>query len=403
VYLLVGAMLASAPSGQWVRPGDLAAGVAGHHPYWNAGTSVVESDADLGVRAFVFGVLFQLRLVEAARDRAGEYWVRLSPFGRSVLLGEPAPPSPSGFPQTLLVQPNYEVLVYRQGMTPELIAQLSRFAVWKTVGAACTMELQADRLYRGLESGLTFGEVEQTLARHGMRPIPSTVHDALRSWARKRERVVVFPSATLLEFASPADLDDAVARGLIDQRVSPVIGLKYDEQSIDYRHLRLIGNRDYEARPEQCVRVDEDGVTLGVDASRSDLLLETELARFAERLEGGSDGQRRYRLTQKSLRSAREIGSTLQSIDEWLVTRSGAGLSAAARLLAGAHELPPVRVGRLLVVRVASPEIADGLMQWPETRRHIEDRLGPRALLVPEENLAALLEQLRALGLAVDP
>jgi hypothetical protein len=54
-----------------------------------------------------------------------------------------------------------------------------------------------------------------------------------------------------------------------------------------FRHFRLTWMRDYALPPEKCVGIEDDGVTLSVDLARSDLLLETEVPRFAD-LIGGS-------------------------------------------------------------------------------------------------------------------
>jgi hypothetical protein len=43
-------------------------------------------------------------------------------------------------------------------------------------------------------------------------------------------------------------------------------------------------------------------------------------------------------------------------------------------------------------------EIADGLLQWPETRALIEARLGPTTLAVAEEAVPLLRERLKAMG-----
>ena len=56
--------------------------------------------------------------------------------------------------------------------------------------------------------------------------------------------------------------------------------------------------------------------------------------------------------------------------------------------------------GRLLVLYAPSPEAADGLLQWPETRALIEGRLGPTALIVAEANTRALQARLDALGIS---
>src|SRR5207237_4264227 len=125
---------------------------------------------------------------------------------------------------------------------------------------------------------------------------------SLRTWADKRERISVYPSATLFEFADPSDLNEALARGLPGVRLSERLLIVVDEKAVDFRHFRLLGTRDYALPPEKCVAVDGDGVTLSVDVSRSDLLLEIELQRFAEPLDSaGVNGKHRYRLTPASL------------------------------------------------------------------------------------------------------
>jgi hypothetical protein len=174
------------------------------------------------------------------------------------------------------------------------------------------------------------------------------------------------------------------------------------EEGIEFRHFRLTGTRDYALPPEKCVHVESDGVTLSVDLARSDLLLETELPRFAELVGGSSaNGRRPYRLTPESLRAGRSGGMALTALEIWFRQRTGQPLPAAARLLmtAGQAEVPQLR--RHLVLHVAAEELADGLMQWPQTRELIAERLGPTALVVTEENVAALRERLNAAGITL--
>jgi hypothetical protein len=172
-----------------------------------------------------------------------------------------------------------------------------------------------------------------------------------------------------------------------------------DEQAIDFRHFRLTGTRDYALSPEKCVAVDSDGVTISVDVGRSDLLLEIQLQRFAEPVDSlGSNGQHRYRLTPGSLASSGEGGLGVRELDEWFVQRSGQPLSAAARLLLTGSRAPPPEVRPQLVLRVATPELADGLLQWPGTRALIRERLGPTALVIAEEDMELLRQRLEELG-----
>jgi hypothetical protein len=257
-------------------------------------------------------------------------------------------------------------------------------------------------VYRALESGLSFEDILQTLEQHGMRVLPPSVLESLRTWANKRERISIFPTATLFEFGSPEDLSEAVARGLAGVRISDRLLVVAGEGTIDFRHFRLTGTRDYSLPPEKCVEVDADGVTLAVDLVRSDLLLETELHRFAEPLDGPTvNARRRYRVTPTSLVRGRESGLSQRDLEEWFYQRSGQALSPAALLLLNGAQLAPPELRNQLVLHVASEELADGLVQWPGTRALIRERLGPTALVVAEEDVPILRERLATIGTTV--
>jgi hypothetical protein len=402
-YLLAFLLLDRLSDGAWADPEAVEQWVVGHHPYWHSPAKPAARKPVVGLAAFLLGFAYPLRLLQATRSATGGWLVRLSPVGRWLLGSAEAPPAVPSYPQTLLVQPNLEIVAYRQGLTPGLILELSRFAAWKSLGAACTLQLQPESVYRGLQSGHNFETIVQTLARHGMRPTPPAVVESLRTWSDKRERISVYPSATLFEFASADDLTEALARGLAAVRVADRLALVADESSIDFRHFRLTGTRDYLLPPEKCVEVGDDGVTLTVDLSRSDLFLETEILRFAEPADGGAPGRRPFRLTPASLESARRSGLSVTALEDWFLQRTGRPLSPAARLLLTASDQPGAELRRELILHVAGAEVADGLMQWPGTRSLIERRVGPTALAVADEHVAELRRRLEALGLAVRP
>jgi hypothetical protein len=313
----------------------------------------------------------------------------------------PRPPATVAHSQTLLVQPNLEIVAYRQGLTPALISALSRFAAWKAIGPACTLQLQPDTVYRALESGWDYESILRTLEQHATRPAPPSVLESLRTWANKRERLQIYSAAALFEFNTPEQAETALSRGLPGIRLTERILLIPNEASIDYRHFRLIGTRDYSIPPDQCVDVGDDGVTLTIDPSRSDLLLETELRRFAEPADrSGANGRLQYRLTPGSLATGRSHGLNIHVLEEWFTERTGRPLTPAARLLLTGPLLGPCELRRPLVLHVETAGLADGLMQWPGTRALIQSRLGPTALVVAEENVERLGQRLRELGLS---
>jgi hypothetical protein len=284
-------------------------------------------------------------------------------------------------------------------LSSSLIAKLTRFAAWKNLSTACTLQLEPDAVYRALESGETYESIRQTLEQHSSKTLPNAVLDLLRTWSNKRDRITVYPSATLLEFATPEDLQEALARGVPGIRISDRMAVVANEEEMEFRHFRLSGTRDYALPPDRCVTVESDGVTLAVDLARSDLLLETELPRFAELIDRPTaTGRRLYRLTPDSLRAS---GMQLGTLEAWFQQRAGRPLPAAARLLMAGDQMPPSHFARHLVLHVPNEETADGLMQWPETRELIAVRLGPTALAVTEENAEELRRRLKAVGLAL--
>ena len=397
--LIAFGMLAESPANKWIAPRDIANKLWEHHPTWQ-GALTKESQKAQGsswVEALLLSVAYPLHIVET-RNVDG-FSFRLTDFGWHLLCGQPEPATPSSFQQTLVVQPNAEVLAYRQGLTLALIAKLSGFAAWKLIGAACTLELNAEETYRGLESGLSLAEMTQTLDRHGAKPVPANVADLLRRWADKRDRVTIFASATLVEFGSAADLDTALNKGIIAIRLTDRIGLTADGNDPDFKSLRLIGNRDYDAKAIRCVVVADDGVTLTIDAGQSDLLLEAEIVRLAEPVLGDQPGLRRFRVTPESLRRGAAQGMSVEDFDRWFQTRTGLPLPAAGRLFLQGASQPPATVQQLLVLQVAASEIADGIEQWPETRRLTIERLGPTSFAVSPTFLKPLEEKLKLLGI----
>ena len=172
-----------------------------------------------------------------------------------------------------------------------------------------------------------------------------------------------------------------------------------DENDIDYKQFRLTGTRDYTLPAERCVDVEADGVTLNVDLARSDLLLETEVQRFAEPIASPNQARRVLSLDPRidrvgpaPRRHARLPGKLVRPAHRSADLRRGA--NAAHRPRRPAH-----RTGRRLVLQVANEHLADGLAQWPGTRDLILARLGPTTLVVDESAVPAITERMKELGL----
>jgi len=390
--LAVVAVLAQAPLTAWFNIDAVAEALAGRHPEWRR-------DVNRAARwcaAYTLGVLRPLGFVESARAGDGRR-IRLTALARAVISGGPRPADPPAG-QALLVQPNLEVVLYRQGLTTLLLGQLTRFAEWKTIGLACTLALTAESVYRGLESGLSAADIQRVLERHSSRPVPASVVETLRSWASKRERVQVYPSAVLLEFRTPAELEMATKQGLVDQAVTDRIGLVASDSAIDYTRFRLVGSRDYLAADEPCVQVGDDGLTLTVHDGRADLLLGSEVRRLAQSGEPADNDRTVYRLSRESLKRARESGVDVRWLEEWFRRRTGSAMPPTARLLFLGADAGTATMARTVVVQVSNNDVADGLEHWPMFRALAVERLGPTTFAVADATVPALIRLLGELG-----
>jgi hypothetical protein len=351
---------------------------------------------------FLLGAMYQVGAVQIAEDVTNHAMVvQLSQRGRWLLGMGAAPPAPPIYEKSLYVQPNHEVIVYRQGLSPELIGQLASFCHWKSVGAALTLELTPESIYRGLELGRTAEEMIAILERYSQRPMPRAVVDSIRTWSGRRERLRLYSQCTILEFASAADLDAAVERGVTGDRLSERLLLVAGEGKIPFDQFRLAAVRDYRHPLTVCVDSLDDGITWEVDLARSDLLVERELARFAEPV-GGTEGRLQYRIVPDSLARAARQGLRAPYLREWFKQRANKDLPASVELMLQASSKSAVELSNIIVLQTETDAVADGILQHPATKSYISHRIGPTALVVAAEKYGPLKQALIEMGVEVN-
>lgn len=390
------AALMTAPAQNWLSCAELAQWTSKVQPDFGRDVKAVEA----WCQSLLLGFMHSLGIVEAVK--VGDGWrIRLANWFRERAITQPHRASNEATP-TLLVQPNLEIVLFRQGLTLSLAGLLTRTAEWKQLGLACTLSLTADSVYRGLETGLTLDEIIRTLERHSTRPLPESVVETMRSWSTKRERVQVYSSAMLLEFRTAEELQIAVKQGLVEQALTDRIGMVSSESQIDYGRFRLVGTRDYMAPEERCVDVGDDGLNLTVQDGKADLLLTAEIRKFADPADSNADDRSLYRMSIESLKRARENGVELRWMDEWFIRRTGSGLPSTAKLLFLAGSIGPLTMNAITVLRLPSPEMADGMERLPAAKPHLLERLGPTTFAVSEQSIVELKRLFANAGLLLD-
>lgn len=436
--------LSTLAEAEWVALEDLAGRLTAHWPAWVRLSLNVEPDessrqaprpvargrsrarTDLSPRpkavgileAILLGAAYPLGLIRTGEEASTKRRVvQLSALGRYVLAAGPTPPPRPAFEQFLFVQPNFEVIAYRQGLTPQLVGRLSRFAWWTQIGSALELKLSRESIVFGLDRGAKPKWMLETLTRHSQHPLSRGVVDAITNWAERRERVIFYAATTLIEFGSQTDRDRALELWPPDDEVPPVpvaerFLLVEADRAVPYARLRLTSSRDYRRPPEVCVAVERDGVTLALDPARADLLVDAELAHFADPLpmpepalahRPVSTG-RRFQISGASLQRGIGHRTDASQLSEWFERRTGEKIPPAVQLLLAARSSRAARIkaARLVVLTLPNPVLLEGLRQHPATTDFVGERLGPTSVAIPEHQVASLQKALKELGITLE-
>lgn len=407
--LLILLWLSELPAEQGATIDSIADALLAGMPPWNGVGELVQvlripKERDRLCRewlpVFLLGTLYQTGIIEVA-DSGTRPVVRLTSIGRRFLGQAETLPERAHFPQALIVQPNHQVIVYRQALSVPLLVHMMQIAEPRSAGAALTFEITPASVYHGLEAGLSTEGMIDILREHAGRPIPPGVEESIRTWSQKRERVSIYQDASLFEFANNEDLQAALERGLVGTPVTDRIVLVENSQGA-YANLRITASRDYRLEPQPCVATGADGITLTVDLEKSDLMLESEIRRLADPL-GPTDrlGKLHFMITPASIDRAFDQGLRHEFFEQWFRLRTGKEMPDSVRLLLRAAGGLQLDARTVVVVSVESPQIADGLMQHPRTGPLFHERLGPTALTVEADRLVELRRALDELGISL--
>jgi hypothetical protein len=128
--------------------------------------------------------LYLLGLIDLGYDRARRPVAMRLTHGGARLLGldriGPVIPSRVG---SLVVTPDFEVVLFPTGDDVELIHDLDRFCVREKLGSVMHFRITQEAVRRGLKGGMVLRDVLRTLEAHSRTPIPQNVRFSIRDWA----------------------------------------------------------------------------------------------------------------------------------------------------------------------------------------------------------------------------
>lgn len=171
------------------------------------------------VCAFIEHALFWTGLVKLGRGPLGERLVALTEHGEEVLgrteSGEPDSEQveePLTAKGSLIVQPNYEIMVFLDAVTTPTLAFL--YEVAERVALAnrvATFKLDAASVQRGYALGLDGDAVINELNACSLAPLADSVEFQVRDWERVWGRMVLWARGVLLRHEDPDKLDDVIS------------------------------------------------------------------------------------------------------------------------------------------------------------------------------------------------
>lgn len=342
--------------------------------------------------------LYMLGIVEIGWQDGRPASVRLTELGRTVLhpqlaqhVDEQVRPH-----MAWMVQPNFDIQVFLDQITPVQLAFLERHA--ERVQAhqhTAEYRLTRDSVYRGLESGSSLDDLLAGLQGGTAMPVPQNVEVELRAWAGLREQIHVRRRARLVEYPDTQARKVALAQGIagtpVGDRFVLLDGATFPTNAI----TTLL---DYSDALPRCLSVAEDGmITLAKDPG--DLLIRWQLERWAEPIT-----DRTWRITAASTASRVKAGTRPTELFGWLKERLTHPLppllNVALQAWTGAKHT--TALAQVTILRCQQPALLAAITQSDMLRPFILKTLAPDLLLVHTRNVAALWAKLQWAGIDVE-
>lgn len=284
----------------------------------------------------------------------------------------------------LVVQPNFEVLVYLDRVGADALAALTCARAVRIDPHTATFEIDRRSVGRALDLGRGVAEVIAGLRTHAG-VVPDNVERAIHDWTARRDRLRVTLDARIVEFADAAARDAALprlagARGLGERFA--VVPPRAKAPAVD-RHR-------YRDTAERRITIERSGA-LRVEGAL-DLAGRAVVHALTRRGAGG-----RLELDPDAIRAGRLPGGWRDVLEARLAAPVPAHVDALLRAWGGDGPTPALQSAVLF----RHPK-ASAWAQHPRLAPHLTAALNDGTYLVAPASVAPLTAALRGLGLAID-
>jgi len=172
--------------------------------------------------------LYLLGMIDMGYDGARRpVAMRLTHAGARLLgmdLIGPVAPNSVG---SIVVTPDFEVVLFPTGDDSQLVHDLDLFCVRSKMGSVLHFAIDQDSIRRALKSGIALTDVLTVLENHSRTPVPQNVHFSIQDWAA-RAGLMRLSSKLVLSCDEP----DTMRRFHQDPGARPYIARSVDDTSV---------------------------------------------------------------------------------------------------------------------------------------------------------------------------
>ncbi len=293
--------------------------------------------------------------------------------------------------KSLLVQANFDILVYLDMLTPSAIAALNCADCTRIDAQTANYSISRSSVYRALEMGMELDNILELLEENS-HDVPNNVRVSISEWASRRERLSVTENTNLLEYPTKTARDKAkknlkASKAIAERFLLVPENLQANDALTSAVADAITTVHNYRAAPKRVIDFQEDGkFTL---EGASDLAGRAVLANLAVQ-----DSKGNYELDTKAI----QAGSFTKAAHESLLARTKGSLPAQLSVLIGiwSGKTAAPAVGQVSIFQHAS---AKELSQHPNIAPLLDGQLGATSFLIKEAKATELNKVLKTLGI----
>lgn len=284
--------------------------------------------------------------------------------------------------KALLVQANYDILVYLDKLSPLAILALSCADCTGIDNQIATYKLSRTSIYRSLEAGLKIEQVLGLLEKNSS-SLPTNVIKSLQEWSSKREKLSFYQNICLLEYSSKAKRDQALKK----LKSGRVVAERFIVTQELPKGLKCSSKHNYQAPTAPIINFNSDG-SFTLD-EHSDLAGRAVLSTFTRLNEDGN-----YQFDTQVIAQGGFTNAIYEALEERTYGNLPDYVKATINIWQNQSALPAIAR-----VSLFQHEYATALAKHPEVSKYLTEQLGENIFLIKQDCEKDLESALKSLGI----